>query len=33
MDGAVMRHSAAMRLLNAGIDTSVIALWLGGAGR
>lgn len=25
----VMRHSAAMRLLNAGIDTSVIALWLG----
>jgi site-specific recombinase XerD len=25
----VMRHSAAMRLLNAGVDTSVIALWLG----
>jgi integrase/recombinase XerD len=25
----VMRHSAAMRLLNAGIETSVIALWLG----
>ena len=25
----VMRHSAAMRLLNAGIDTSVIALWMG----
>jgi site-specific recombinase XerD len=23
----VLRHSAAMRLLNAGIDTSVIALW------
>ncbi|HEX2822989.1 MAG TPA: tyrosine-type recombinase/integrase [Streptosporangiaceae bacterium] len=23
------RHSAAMRLLSAGIDTSVIALWLG----
>ena len=25
----VMRHSAAMRLINAGVDTSVIALWLG----
>jgi site-specific recombinase XerD len=25
----VLRHSAAMRLLGAGIDTSVIALWLG----
>lgn len=25
----VMRHSAAMRLLNAGIETSVLALWLG----
>ena len=25
----VLRHSAAMRLLHAGIDTSVIALWLG----
>jgi integrase/recombinase XerD len=25
----VMRHSAAMRLLTAGIETSVIALWLG----
>ncbi|MFC9840872.1 tyrosine-type recombinase/integrase [Rhodococcus sp. NPDC127530] len=25
----VLRHSAAMRLLNAGVDTSVIALWLG----
>ena len=25
----VMRHTAAMRLLRAGIDTSVIALWLG----
>ncbi len=24
-----MRHSAAMRLLHAGVDTSVIALWLG----
>ena len=25
----VLRHSAAMRLLRAGIETSVIALWLG----
>ena len=25
----VLRHSAAMRLLHAAIDTSVIALWLG----
>ncbi len=25
----VLRHTAAMRLLRAGIDTSVIALWLG----
>ena len=25
----VMRHSAAMRLLDAGVDTSVIALWMG----
>ncbi len=25
----VLRHSAAMRLLEAGIDTTVIALWLG----
>jgi site-specific recombinase XerD len=25
----VLRHSAAMRLLQAGVDTSVIALWLG----
>ena len=25
----VLRHSAAMRLLRAGIDTAVIALWLG----
>jgi integrase/recombinase XerD len=25
----VLRHSTAMRLLHAGIDTSVIALWLG----
>lgn len=25
----VLRHTAAMRLLNAGIDTAVIALWLG----
>jgi integrase/recombinase XerD len=27
----VLRHSTAMRLLHAGIDTSVIALWLGHA--
>jgi len=25
----VLRHSAAMQLLHAGVDTSVIALWLG----
>ena len=25
----VLRHSAAMSLLRAGVDTSVIALWLG----
>jgi len=25
----VLRHSAAMRLLNAGVDTMVIALWMG----
>jgi site-specific recombinase XerD len=25
----VMRHTAAMRLLHAGVDTAVIALWLG----
>ena len=25
----VLRHTAAMRLLHAGLDTSVIALWLG----
>lgn len=25
----VMRHTAAMRLLAAGVDTTVIALWLG----
>jgi hypothetical protein len=25
----VLRHSTAMRLLHAGVDTSVIALWLG----
>jgi site-specific recombinase XerD len=24
-----MRHSTAMRLLHAGVDTTVIALWLG----
>ena len=24
-----MRHTAAMRLLEAGVDTTVIALWLG----
>jgi site-specific recombinase XerD len=28
----VMRHSCAMQLLKAGVDTSVIALWLGHAG-
>jgi site-specific recombinase XerD len=27
----VLRHSAAMSLLHAGVDTSVIALWLGHA--
>jgi site-specific recombinase XerD len=27
----VLRHSAAMSLLRAGVDTSVIALWLGHA--
>ena len=25
----MLRHTAAMRLLHAGIDTTVIALWLG----
>jgi integrase/recombinase XerD len=25
----VLRHTAAMRLLEAGVDTTVIALWLG----
>ena len=25
----VLRHTAAMRLLHAGVDVSVIALWLG----
>jgi integrase/recombinase XerD len=25
----VLRHTAAMRLLEAGVDTSVIAVWLG----
>ena len=25
----VLRHTAAMALLNAGVDTSTIALWLG----
>ena len=27
----VLRHTTAMRLLHAGVDTSVIALWLGHA--
>jgi site-specific recombinase XerD len=26
----VLRHSAAMRLMAAGVEQSVIALWLGG---
>ena len=25
----MLRHTAAMRLLHAGVDTTVIALWLG----
>ena len=25
----MLRHTAAIRLLHAGVDTSVIALWLG----
>jgi site-specific recombinase XerD len=25
----VLRHTTAMRLLHAGVDTTVIALWLG----
>lgn len=25
----MLRHTTAMRLLHAGVDTSVIALWLG----
>jgi integrase/recombinase XerD len=29
----VLRHTAAMRLLHAGVDTSTIALWLGCAAR
>jgi integrase/recombinase XerD len=28
----VLRHTAAMRLLNVGVDTTVIALWLGHEG-
>ena len=28
----MLRHTAAMRLLHAGVDTSVIALWLGHEG-
>jgi integrase/recombinase XerD len=27
--GNILRHTAAMRLLHAGVDLSVIALWLG----
>ena len=27
-----LRHTAAMRLLHAGVDTTVIALWLGHEG-
>jgi site-specific recombinase XerD len=30
MSPHVLRHSAAMELLQAGVDCSVIALWLGG---
>ncbi|WP_376777721.1 tyrosine-type recombinase/integrase [Kibdelosporangium persicum] len=29
MSPHVLRHSTAMRLLHAGVDTIVIALWLG----
>ncbi|MCA1851090.1 MAG: hypothetical protein LC647_01460 [Beggiatoa sp.] len=29
----MLRHTAAMRLLHAGVDTTVIALWLGCATR
>jgi len=29
MSPHILRHTAAMRLLNAGVDTTVIALWLG----
>lgn len=35
VDGRIshsLRHSCAMTLLQAGVDTSVIALWLGHAG-
>jgi integrase/recombinase XerD len=28
----ILRHSAVMRLLSAGVDTSVIALWMGHEG-
>lgn len=31
-DPNVLRHSCAMSLLQAGVDTTVIALWLGHAG-
>ena len=32
MSAHTLRHTAAMRLLHAGVDTTVIALWLGHEG-